>query len=252
MTKSSSASARAAEPRLGRVPVLGYELGDCTLEEAADWCLWAARTPGAKLLVTLNPEIVVGARRQPALEAALQGADLTVADGVGVLWAARRFGVALPERIPGVELTTRVLERGGAALCVYFLGARPGVAERAARAALERYGTQVAGVQHGYFKRPEETPAVLAAIRESGAGLLLAGLGEGQERFLHEHRAELNVPLMIGVGGTLDVLAGEAHRTPAWTRKVGLEWAYRVGLDRKRWHRFPRLARFVQLVMKEK
>ena len=231
--------------------VLGYRLAECTLQEAAEWCVAATQNPQPQLLVTLNPEIIVQAEANSVLKEALLSAALTVADGVGVVWAARRFGTTLPERVPGVELVGRVLELGGTDLSVFFLGSKPGVAERAAAAARSHYGTRVAGVQHGYFKRPDETPEILQAVRDSGAKLLLAGLGEGQELFLHEHRHNLGVPLMIGVGGTLDVLAGEVQRTPAWTRRAGVEWAYRVGLDRKRWHRFPRLLRFVRLVQAE-
>ena len=236
-----------------RVPtadVLGYRVAVCTLEDAAAWCLQAAQDPTPNLLVTLNPEIIVQAQTTPALQQALLSAELTVADGVGVVWAARRAGVALPERVPGVELATRVLERGGSDLSVYFLGAKPGVAERAAAAAAARYGTRVAGTQHGYFKRPDEVAGVLEQVRQACPDLLLAGLGEGQELFLHEHRSALGTPLMIGVGGTLDVLAGEVTRTPPWTRRLNVEWAYRVGSDPKRWHRFPRLAQFVRLVLK--
>ena len=231
--------------------VLGFEVAGCTLEEAAAWCLAATRTPESKLLVTLNPEIIIRAKGDPALKEALEAADLTVADGVGVLWAARRGGYALPGRVPGVDLMARVLERGGADLRVFFLGAKPGVAERAAALAHARYGTAVAGVQHGYFERPLEVPEVVQRVAESGAHLLLAGLGEGQERFLHEHRAALGVPLMIGVGGALDVLSGSVKRTPAWTRRAGLEWVWRVGADPRRWHRAPRLVAFVRLVQKE-
>ena len=230
--------------------VLGFEVAKVTLEEATAWALRAAQSGGLpKLLVTLNPEIVVQAASQRDLTEALKGADLTVADGVGILWAARRSGAGLPERVPGVELMTGLLERGGRDLRVYFLGAKPGVAERAAVAATERFGTTVAGVQHGYFRRPDDVPAVVKQVSESGAQLLLCGLGEGQELFLHTHRAALGVPLLIGVGGALDVLAGEVKRTPEWTHKAGLEWAYRVGSDPKRWHRFPRLAQFVRLVL---
>jgi N-acetylglucosaminyldiphosphoundecaprenol N-acetyl-beta-D-mannosaminyltransferase len=154
----------------------------------------------------------------------------------------------LPERVPGVEVVTRVLELGGSALSVYFLGARPGVAEKAAAIAQERFGIRIAGVQHGYFG-PDEVPVIVRRIADSDARLLLAGLGEGQELFLHHHRRDLGVPLMIGVGGTLDVLSGTVKRTPRWTRRLGLEWAWRIGLDSKRWRRFPRLLAFVRLVM---
>ncbi len=203
------------------------------------------RTP--HLLVTLNPEIVVRAEADSKLKTALHAAALTVADGVGITWAARRSGSPLPERVPGVELMAGLLAGGGSSLRVYFLGAKPGVAERAAETARERYKTTVAGTQHGYFK-PDEVPEIVRKVAESRAHVLLAGLGEGQELFLHRHRDALRTPLMVGVGGALDVLAGEVKRTPKWTHKAGLEWAYRVGTDPKRWGRFPRLWRFVQLV----
>lgn len=236
----------------GEIPttdILGYRVAKVTLSEAAAWALQTAlgpRTP--HLLVTLNPEIVVQAEGNTELRTALRAASLTVADGVGITWAAKRAGTPLPERVPGVELMAELLERGGPGLRVYFLGAKPGVAERAAQRAHERYRTTVAGTQHGYFRRPDDVPEVVRRVAESGAHVLLAGLGEGQELFLHRYQDALGTPLMIGVGGALDVLAGEVKRTPRWTHRLGLEWAYRVGTDPKRWGRFPRLVRFVQLV----
>lgn len=232
--------------------ILGYQVAAITLEQATGWCLEAIHDPKPKLLVTINPEIIVAAKDNPSLESALRSADLTVADGVGVVWASKQLGQALPERVPGVELTMGILGQGGSSLRVFFLGSKPGIARKAAQEAQRRFGTAIAGYHHGYFKRPEETPWVLNQVRESQAHLLLAGLGEGQELFLHENRAGLAVPLMIGVGGTLDVLSGEVKRTPIWTQKVGLEWAWRVGFDRKRWYRFPRLLKFVRLVLREK
>ncbi len=240
---------RVAQP-FQTTTILGFEVAKVTLPEATTWALEVTQRGGApQLLVTLNPEIVVQAASRQDLKEALEQADLSVADGVGILWAARQRDERLPERVPGVELMTGLLERGGKNLRVYFLGAKPGVAERAAKVATERFGTAVAGVQHGYFRRPDDIPAVVKQVSESGAQLLLCGLGEGQELFLHAHRAELNVPLLLGVGGALDVLAGEVKRTPTWTHRAGLEWAYRVGSDPKRWHRFPRLLEFVRLVL---
>ncbi len=232
-------------------PVLGYAVHPVDLEGARTWAL-AAAAPGApaRMIVTLNPEIVVQAAGDPALATALAHADLTVADGVGVAWAARRAGVALPGRVPGVDLAFAVLAAGGPDLPVFFLGGRPGVAEAAAAAAIERWGTVVVGHRHGYFDRAREGAAVAAEVRSSGAGLLLAGLGEGQERFLDQHRDAFGAGCLIGVGGTLDVLAGVARRTPAWTHRWGVEWAWRVGLDPKRWRRAPRLARFAWMVLR--
>lgn len=237
-----------------RHDVLGYPLDAVTFSGAADWVLRevaeARRSgPSSRQVVTLNPEIVVQAAASPQLAAALRAADLSVADGVGVAWAARRSGTPLPGRVPGVDLAFEVMRRGGSDLRVYLLGAKPGVAERAAAEAASRFGVNVVGSHHGYFDRsaPDE---VLRAVASSRADLLLAGLGEGQELFLHSHAAQLGVGVMVGVGGTLDVLAGEVKRMPAWTRRLGVEWLFRVALDRRRWGRLPRLFRFAAMVLR--
>jgi N-acetylglucosaminyldiphosphoundecaprenol N-acetyl-beta-D-mannosaminyltransferase len=124
------------------------------------------------------------------------------------------------------------------------------VAKRAAEKISKRFDSTVVGTHHGYFNSTDEIAEVVAKIRSSRPHLLLAGLGESQEVFLHRHRDSLAVPVMIGVGGTLDVLAGAAKRTPVWTRRVGLEWAWRVGFDPR--HRLPRLVRFVWIVLSSK
>lgn len=228
--------------------ILGYTLAPFSLEQAIDWSLETCQQEQPKLLVTLNPEIIVAARQNMRLEHALQAADIHVADGIGVFYAAKLLGQAVPARVPGVELAEGIMAKAGKTLSVYFLGAKAGVAAQAAHNMQQKYGTTIAGVQHGYFDR-DNADAIIANIAESGAQLLLAGLGEGQEIFLHEHRQALRTPLLIGVGGALDVFSGTVQRTPAWTRKYQLEWAYRVGLDPKRWHRAPRLAKFALLTL---
>ena len=232
-----------------RGSVLGHPLDPLDLDEAAHLLLARARQGPVTTVVTLNPEIIVRARTDAALASALAAADLSVPDGVGVVWAARRTGLRVPGRVPGVELAERLLQLGGDDLPVYLLGGRPGVAQRAATEVARRYGTRVVGARDGYFAADDEAE-VARRIAASGARLLLAGLGERQERFLHRQRDRLGPLVAIGVGGTLDVFAGEARRTPTWTRRLGLEWAWRVGLDPARWHRAPRLARFVLLVLR--
>lgn len=233
------------------VPLLGHAVHPVDQAQAATWSLAAAHGPVPRLVVTLNPELVVRAKADPLLKERLTQADLTVADGVGLLWAARRLASPLPGRVPGVELAFDVMAQGGASLRVYFLGGRPGVAEAAAAEARRRWGVVVAGARDGYFDRTTEGEQVAAVVGASGAQLLLAGLGEDQEVFLDRHRTLLGAGAMIGVGGSLDVLAGTVKRSPAWSRRLGLEWALRVGLDPKRWHRIPRLLRFAQLVLAE-
>ena len=230
--------------------LLGLPVDALTLAEAAEWVLEAARGDRPRLVVTLNPEIAVGAHDDPQLFQALRSADLSVADGVGITWAVRRQGEGLPGRVPGVDLVVEVLRLAGPELSVFLLGGRPGVAERAASTVGRRYGTRIVGVRDGYFRRPDEVPEVCREVAASGCQLLLAGLGAGQERFLWENADALAAPVSIGVGGTLDVLAGEVRRMPAWSSRLGVEWLLRVGLDPKRWRRVPRLLRFIGLVLR--
>ncbi len=245
----------AAPAPVPTATVLGYDVAVLDLAaaiERAGALVDRSQSDGRdRQIVTLNPEFVVLAERDERLRAALRRADLRVADGVGIVWAARRGGTSLPGRVPGVELATGLLRARGSSLRAYFYGGEPGVAAAAAEAARARFGISIAGHRHGFQRDAREVEDVVADIRASDAHLLLAGLGPRQETFLAEHRGAFGGLLGIGVGGTLDVLAGRATRTPAWTRRLGLEWAWRVGLDPSRWHRVPRLARFAWRVVAE-
>ena len=144
---------------------------------------WTAEGGPARTVVTLNPEIVVQAESDPALAAAIRGADLVTADGVGIVWAARQLlGERLPGRATGVDIAVELMRGRGRGLSVYFLGAKPGVAERAAQECHSRYGITVAGAQHGYFKRDEEDE-VAARVAAARPHLVLTGLGARQAWF---------------------------------------------------------------------
>ncbi len=223
---------------------------DETLDRLGDWIFHQPRAPHT--VVTLNPEFIVQSRTQPDFVNAMQVADLITADGVGIVWAARQLtGTEVP-RAPGFDIVQGLMQRHGADLRVFFLGAKPGVAELAAQNAARDYGIQVAGIHHGYFDLPEDQ-RVAELVRDSGADIVLTAMGAGrQETFNQYWRQVMNVPVMIGCGGVIDVLAGNADLAPAWTRRLGVEWIWRVGLDRKRWNRAPRLAQFVRMVRAEK
>lgn len=229
-----------------RVDVLGVGFDSVTREEAADRGLALMARRGA-YVCTPNPEIVMLARRDPALMAAVNGADLVLADGTGVVWAAKRFGTPVPERVPGYDFLLDLLGRMRGSL--FILGGRPGVAEKAAAAVAERFpGVSVAGTFDGYS---DDGPA-LAAIRETKPDLLAVCLGAGrQEIWMASHR-DLPVGLMAGLGGSADVLAGEAKLAPPRWRDYGLEWLYRLLREPGRLGRQTALARFALAVIKRK
>ncbi len=201
---------------------------------------WARDPTSRRTVVTLNPEFVVQCDHDAQFKQDIQRADLVTADGVGITWAAKRFGMDVPGRAPGVDIAQGLMKREGSRLRVFFLGSKPGVAERAAKRSSELYGVQIAGFQDGYFK-PDQEYAIAGRILEADTHLLLTGLGGGkQERFNEAHRA---ARVAIGCGGTLDVLAGEVSLAPSWTRRLGVEWIWRI-VTMNRWARAKRLLDF--------
>jgi N-acetylglucosaminyldiphosphoundecaprenol N-acetyl-beta-D-mannosaminyltransferase len=213
-----------------------------TLEILREWL----KDPNSKrTVITLNPEICVQAETDAKLRTAILGVDLSTPDGVGMLWAAKRAGKTIAGRATGVDIVQELMKLEGQNLRVYFLGAKPGVAEIAAENCAEKYGIQIAGVQDGYFK-PEERAMIAKTIRESRADLLLTGLGAPrQELFNFEFRP---AKISISVGGTIDVLAGAVERAPDWAINLKIEWVWRI-IKLGRWDRAKRLAQFAARVL---
>jgi len=209
---------------------------------------------GPHMVATANAEMVMMAGRDRELAGILAAADLVVPDGAGVVWAARRLGCPMPERVAGFDLVQVLLARAAAVgWRVYFFGGAPSVAAKAAAAAQARYpGLIVAGVRHGFFTAAEEE-AIAADIRASRPHILLAALGvPKQEKWLAARRDLLAVPVALGVGGTFDVMAGVAARAPLWMQRAGLEWLYRLGREPRRIRRMMALPRFVLRVLAAK
>lgn len=215
---------------MNRVDVLGVQFDAVDLDRAVDAVVAMADEPGPHLVVTANVEMVMRARHAPDLQDILRRAALVVADGVGVVWGARRLGRPLPARVAGIDLAGRLCAeaaRRGWRVCL--IGGAPGVAPEAARRLRDWHaGIRVAGALDGYFA-PAAEAAVIRTIRDAAPTLVLAGLGSPrQERWLDQHLASLGAPVAIGVGGTLDVWAGKVRRAPRIMQTLGLEWWYRL------------------------
>jgi|SRR5579863_4273849 len=178
-------------------------------------------------VVTLGAEMVMHAQRDAAYREIVNSADLVVPDTIGIVWASRRIGEPLHERVAGIDLVERLLDETD--LPVFMLGAEDGVATRAADALASRHARmRIAGVHHGYFSDADST-AVAAEIGRSGARLVLVALGfPRQEFWIKENLGALGNAVCIGVGGAFDVWAGAVQRAPAFTRRLGLEWLYRL------------------------
>lgn len=192
---------------------------------------WLKASDGTRAIFTPNPEILWHAQRDPRVRSALRRGSLLVPDGVGVVIAGRLRGVPNVRRLTGIDLAEAICRQLKPK--TYLLGARAGVAQRAART-LEGWGARVVGCHHGFFP-PEEVPGILGTIRASHAELLLVALGSPrQEVFIDVHLDEFGVPVVMAVGGSFDVWAGDKHRAPVVVRRLGLEWLWRTAMEPSR------------------
>ncbi len=206
--------------------------------------------PPTRQICTVNPEFLVDARRMPAFHQTLLHADLRVADGVGVAWAAALLGAPVPERVTGSDGIFRLCADAAArGWSVYFLGAAPGVADATASLMATRYpGLRVAGSFSG-GPGANEWPEIEQRLWQVRPDLLFVAFGHPrQDLWIAAHRAELASRVAVGVGGAFDFAVGLAPRAPQWMRRAGLEWAHRLVAQPWRWRRMLKLPRFVILV----
>jgi N-acetylglucosaminyldiphosphoundecaprenol N-acetyl-beta-D-mannosaminyltransferase len=204
-------------------------------------------------IVTVNPEFLVLARREPAFRAVLSRADLALPDGVGLQLAALLQGRRFVSRVPGSELVYRLAPLAEArGWRLFLLGAGPGVAQRAAENLRRRY--PALGIEaDGADPTPEGTAAALEHIQRAQPDILLVAYGAPtQDLWIAAHGAAAGVPVMMGVGGTLDFLAGVVPRPPHLLHRLGLEWLYRLIRQPWRWRRQLRLPAFLVLVVAER
>jgi N-acetylglucosaminyldiphosphoundecaprenol N-acetyl-beta-D-mannosaminyltransferase len=235
---------QAAAPRTERVRLFGMEIDRVTLPEAVHRVLdWAtAHEGGCRYVVTPNLDHAVMFQENASLRAAYADAALILADGWPLVTASRWLGKPLPERVAGSDLTPALFSAACQArrpLRVFLLGAAPGVAERAAQVIEKRWpAVHVCGhcsPPLGFEREPATSKRILEQVAAARPDLLVVGLGAPkQELWLHAHRNELEVPVALGVGATIDFLAGERRRAPRWMQRIHLEWLHRLANEPRR------------------
>lgn len=235
-----------------RVELLGVGFDNVTMDEAVQRGRELLCSPGAHYVVTPNPEIVETCRQNAAAMEAVNGADLVLADGIGVVYGSRIRKMPLKCRVPGIEFGEAMIEvcaREGKS--VYLLGSKSGIAELAAQKLRENYpGLIVAGTADGYFA---DDAAAAERVRQSGAEMLLVCLGAPkQEIFMQRYGEATGAHLMMGLGGSLDVFAGVTERAPQFYRDHSLEWFYRLVKNPSRIGRMMKLPLFLLHVMGER
>ena len=237
-----------------RAEILGVKVDMVTMQEAVERAEKYMAERAGVIVATANAEMIMRATHDAELKKILNEAALVVPDGAGTVWAANKLGYAMTERVAGYDLAQELLRLAPMKKQkIYFFGSAPGVAAKAKLKAEELYpGIDIVGVRDGFFNAEEEKK-IVADIREAEPDLLLAALGvPKQEKWLYKYRNELNVPLSIGVGGTLDVMAGVMKRAPRWMQKAKLEWLFRAVLQPKRAGRLTALPKFAWKVCRSR
>ena len=235
-----------------RIDVLGVGFDNVTMAEAVEQGMALLHSEGSHYVVTPNPEIVEACRENGAARAAVNGADLVLPDGIGIIKGAAMLGTPLKEKTPGIEFAAHMMERMvGEGMSLYLLGAKPGIAEQAAEKLSAQYpGLKIAGTHDGYFK--EDGP-VVEDIRQSGADCVFVCLGAPKQEFwMAKNGPATGARLLCGLGGSLDVFAGTVERAPKFFCDHGLEWFYRLCKEPKRIGRMMKLPLFLVHVKQEK
>lgn len=232
-----------------KIDVMGLKFDSMTMDEALSRAEVLLRGEKAAYVVTPNAEIAYEALHDVQLREMLNGADLMLPDGAGVVLASKLLRTPVKQKVAGVDFAAGllgILERNGQSL--YLLGGKTGIGELAAQKMLEAHPQlRIAGIADGYFQ--DEAP-VIAKINASSADALFVCLGAPkQERFMVQHQQELHVHLMAGLGGSLDAFAGTVQRAPAWMIRLNLEWLYRLIREPKRFRRMLRLPKYLWAVM---
>lgn len=224
-----------------RVDLLGCYVDILTMAETIERAKVAMRDRRRVHHVALNVAKFVNMRSDGVLRADVMGSDLIGVDGMGILWALRLFGVPATERVTGIDLFWEILnvcDKDG--FRPFLLGATPSVLQRAADVIAAKFPSiQLAGLRDGYFRPEEEGEVVEQIIKSKADGLFIAMPTPRKERFLAAYRDHLGVPFIMGIGGSLDVIAGHVPRAPRKMQSMGLEWLYRVYQEpRRMWWRY--------------
>lgn len=225
-----------------RVRLIDSPVDAVTMEQVIELCLgWIRGDRRPRQILTTNVALIVAIRSDSKLNQVVESAELVVADGVPILWTSRLLHAALPGRVAGVDLMARLLKRGDQEkLRVFFLGAHQEVVTALVEQTKQKYPQLViTGYRNGYFNQ-QKWPEIIQQIRDSQADILFVGMPSPfKETWCFDHLQALGTPIVLGVGGSFDVLAGFTRRAPLWMQNAGLEWFWRLLMEpRKMWKRY--------------
>lgn len=245
-----------------KLDMLGIQVDKVNMAEAIKKVIEFENNEKTSIIVTPNSEIIMQAKKDPELFSIINGADMVIPDGIGIVIASKILKDPLQERVTGIDLMEEILKYANKnQKSIYILGSKIGVADKAAQNISEKYpNLKIAGTHHGYFKgfhlgiknHPEEKK-VLDEINQVKPDFLFTAFGAPkQEKWMNEYKEILDVKVAIGVGGSIDVYAGEVKRAPKIYQKLCLEWFYRLVKEPWRYKRMLEIPKFLIQVIAKK
>jgi len=253
-TTTSVKSTSAAAAAVPKVRIYGVPISKLDMKQTVAYLSDVIERRQPHQIITANPIMVMAALEDPVYMRIMQSAELVVPDGTGVVWAANYVGDPVAERVPGYDLLQELMKAGERkGWKVYLLGASPEVIQAAADRLKASYpGIQLVGVRDGYFKEAQDEE-VIEDIVKAAPDLLFVGRSVAtQEPWIDKYKEQLGIPVMMGVGGSFDVLSGKLKRAPKLFQKLRLEWFYRLLQEPWRYKRMLVLPKFALKVMRDK
>lgn len=203
---------------------------------------WISERNACHYIAVTGMHGVSESQREPHFKKILNEADLVVPDGMPLVWLGKRHGHPLRRRVYGPELMQTFCEQTGSRYRHFLYGGMPGVPQRLSAILQKRYGINVVGIYSPPFRpvTAAEDQEIIERIHATNADVLWVGLSTPkQERWMHEHRARLRVPVLVGVGAAFDLNSGTTKQAPVWMRECGLEWSFRLIQEPRRlWKRY--------------
>lgn len=235
------------------ISIFGLSVSRMNMKDTVEYLTKAIQSRQVHQVITANPIMIMAALENPSYMQVMQNAELLVPDGTGVVWAAEKAGSPVPERVAGFDLLHELLRVGESYKWrVYLLGSTGDVIEATASRLKELYPEVViCGLRDGFFG-PNEDQGVIEHIRKAEPDLLFVARGaDTQEPWISRYKQELNVPVMMGVGGSFDVISGKSKRAPKIMQKLRMEWLYRLMKEPSRYKRMLALPKFAMKVLRE-
>lgn len=237
-----------------KVNIFNVPFSNMTMQDTANYLIQKVEEGNQQHVITANPIMVMTAMKNEAMMKVMHQADLIVADGAGVIWASQQANEPIVERVAGIELMHELMSAGEKRHWnVYLLGTNAETIATAAETLQLRYPQiRIVGYRDGFFTEKEDS-SVIDTINALQPDLLFVARGaHNQEPWIAQHRKKLNAKLIMGVGGSFDVISGKLNRAPKWMQQAKLEWLFRLIQEPKRLPRMMDIPKFMFKVYKNK